>query len=73
MWDSPVHLLIVLFVMTVFCVAYLIPSIIAFSRAKANRFGILALNLFLGWTAVGWIVALVLAVKTDSVTPPANS
>jgi Superinfection immunity protein len=73
MWDSPLHLLIVLFVMGVFCVVYFIPSIIAFSRVKPNRFVILALNFFLGWTAVGWIVSLVLAVKTDSVTPPANS
>jgi Superinfection immunity protein len=72
MWDSPLHLLIVAIVFFILCLPYFIPSIIAFSRVKANRFWILALNLFLGWTAVGWIVALVLAVNTDSVTPPAN-
>ncbi len=69
MWDSPVHLLIVLFVLAVLCVPYFVPTIIAFSRDKTNRFTILAINFFLGWTAVGWIVALVLAVKADNVTP----
>jgi T4 superinfection immunity protein len=72
-WDSPVHLAIVLFVLSIFCVAYFIPSVIAFSIRKANRFAILGLNLFLGWTVVGWIVAIVWVMKTDSMTPPTNS
>jgi hypothetical protein len=69
MWYSPMHLLIVLFVLSIFSVPYFVPSIIAFAKHKTNRFVILALNFFLGWTAVGWIVALVLAIKPDDVTP----
>ena len=69
MWDSPIHLLIVLFVMAILSVPYFVPTIIAFSRNKTTRFTILAINFLLGWTVVGYIVALVLAVKADDMTP----
>ncbi|HXB30470.1 MAG TPA: superinfection immunity protein [Puia sp.] len=42
---------------------YFIPTIVAFDRRKANRYAILMLNIFLGWTFVGWIVALVWAIS----------
>jgi hypothetical protein len=67
MWDSPIHLLIVLFVALVFCVPYFVPSIIALYKRKSNRGAILAMNILLGWTFVGWIVALVWALKVDVV------
>jgi Superinfection immunity protein len=70
MWDSPMHLLIVLLVMLVLCVPYFIPSIIAFYRKKANRAAILAVNVLLGWTFVGWVVALIWALKVDVVNRP---
>lgn len=38
---------------------YFIPSTISFNRDQPNRFAILALNLFLGWTLLGWVVSLV--------------
>jgi hypothetical protein len=38
---------------------YFLPAAIAFSRGHVNAGAILVLNLFLGWTALGWIVALV--------------
>ena len=40
---------------------YFLPTIIAAARRKYNLLLILLLNIFLGWTLVGWIVALVLA------------
>jgi Superinfection immunity protein len=40
---------------------YFLPTIIAIVRKKDNLLLILLLNIFLGWTLVGWIVALVLA------------
>jgi Superinfection immunity protein len=46
-------------------VMYFLPSIIALARSKRNIVGILLLNLFLGWTMIGWVVALVWALKTD--------
>ena len=46
-------------------VLYFLPSIIALARSKHNMVTILLLNFFLGWTAIGWIVALVMALKDD--------
>lgn len=40
-------------------IVYLIPAIIA--QGKRNSVSILLLNLFLGWTFIGWVVALVWA------------
>lgn len=70
MWDSPLHLIIILFVLAVLCIPYFVPAIIAYARRKANRGTILLVNVFLGWTLVGWIVALVLAVKNDAGEQP---
>ena len=46
-------------------VMYFLPAIIAFARSKRDATAILLLNLFLGWSVIGWVVALVWAVKTD--------
>ena len=48
-------------------VLYFLPAIIAFARSKRDALSIFVLNLFLGWTAVGWIIALVWALKHDRV------
>ena len=40
---------------------YFVPTWIAGARNHHNQYAILALNLFLGWTFVGWVVALVWA------------
>ena len=42
---------------------YLIPTI--FGRKKRNAAAIAVLNLYLGWTVIGWIVALVCASIKD--------
>ena len=46
-------------------VMYFLPSIIALARNKRDITAILLLNIFLGWTMIGWLVALIWAVKTD--------
>lgn len=46
-------------------VMYFLPSIVALARSKRDLFSIFLLNFFLGWTMIGWIVALVWAVKAD--------
>jgi hypothetical protein len=46
---------------------YLLPFAIAIGRGRTNTGAICALNLFLGWTLVGWVVALVWAVAHDEV------
>lgn len=45
--------------------AYFLPTIIAFKRGKRNRGAILALNLLLGWTVLGWVISLVWALSVD--------
>lgn len=46
-------------------VLYFLPSIIAIARSKRDTTAILVLNLLLGWTAIGWVIALVWALKED--------
>lgn len=41
---------------------YFLPAIIAAVRHTHNSTGILLLNLFLGWTMIGWLVALLMAI-----------
>ena len=40
---------------------YFLPSVVAIIR-RHQVAAVIVLNLFLGWTIVGWVVALVLAV-----------
>ncbi|HEY1134089.1 MAG TPA: superinfection immunity protein [Nocardioides sp.] len=52
---------IVSIVVTVLTLGYMLPWMIAALRGKQNAWGVFWLTLLLGWTGVGWIVALVLA------------
>lgn len=38
---------------------YSLPTIIAFARGHHNALAIAVLNLFLGWTVIGWFAALI--------------
>ena len=46
---------------------YFLPSIVASKRNAPRTGAIIALNIFLGWTLVGWVIALVWAIAE---TPP---
>ena len=45
---------------------YFLPSIVALARSKRDLLAIFLLNLFLGWSVIGWVVALVWAAKNDA-------
>lgn len=47
---------------------YFVPSFIAFKRDKANKTSILVLNIFLGWSLIGWVVSLVWALANETPT-----
>jgi len=47
-------------------VLYFLPSILALARSKRDTVSIFVLNFLLGWTAIGWVVALVWALKVDA-------
>jgi hypothetical protein len=46
-------------------VMYFLPSIIAFAKSKRDALAIFLLNFFLGWSVIGWFVALIWAAKND--------
>jgi len=54
------------------CLAiYLIPTFIAFARKVPSSASIAAINIFLGWSIIGFIVALVWSLKNYDYVPPA--
>ena len=48
---------------------YFLPSIVAHNRGVSSVGSIVVINLFLGWTFIGWVVALAMAMRT----PPPGS
>ncbi|QKM64710.1 hypothetical protein DCO17_05355 [Polynucleobacter tropicus] len=52
---------------TLLSLFYFLPFAIAFNRKRANTGAIFVLNLFLGWSLIGWVVALVWALKEENV------
>ena len=48
---------------------YFFPSMKAYKEKKTNKQAILVLNIFLGWTVIGWVVALVWAHTHDAANP----
>jgi uncharacterized membrane protein len=47
----------------VLAVLYFIPTVVAFNRQHHQRNTITVINVFLGWTFIGWVVALAMAVS----------
>lgn len=48
---------------------YFLPSLIAVARHTHNATGIFLLNLFLGWTGIGWVIALLMALCSCPLYP----
>lgn len=53
--------IIVAWVIAVITVGYMLPWAIAASRGKSNQLAVGLINFLLGWTFIGWVVALVMA------------
>jgi len=49
---------------------YFLPSIVAVGRHVPNTGSVFVINAFLGWTLIGWVVALAMAAR--SVPPGAT-
>jgi hypothetical protein len=67
---SSIELVFILVVTPILLSIYFIPSIVAFSRKKANKTAILVLNLFFGCTGVGWVILLVWALSAEKIDQP---
>ena len=52
---------------TLLTLFYLFPTAVAVYRGRANTGAIFALNLFLGWSLFGWVLALVWALKHEEI------
>lgn len=50
-------------VLTLALVFYMLPTIIAFIRGHASKWGIFVTNLLAGWTGILWVVALIWALS----------
>lgn len=62
--------LVLFLVFAVFGIAvYFFPTLVAFHGAKRNRGAILVLNLFLGWTLLGWVGSLIWAMVAPREEP----
>ena len=46
---------------------YFLPTIIG--HDKRNAAGIILLNVFLGWTVIGWLIALIWAITAEPYSP----
>jgi len=63
-------------VVVILGIVYFIPVIVASFREHPNQTAIFLLNIFLGWTLLGWVAALVWAassfakpLESDAITP----
>lgn len=57
-WSSSSPIMAAL-MMILFWLLVFLPSIIAFLRRHHSSVAILALNILLGWTGIGWIIAFI--------------
>lgn len=61
------------FILLAVVALYLAPYLIAKGRKSPNVQSVLVVNLFLGWTLIGWVVALAMAYRDPGVTTPVLS
>lgn len=54
-----------LILMILLALLYFLPTLIALARRKTNKLPIFLLNLFAGWTVLGWIGALIWGAISD--------
>lgn len=63
------ELVVGLVFLAVLVIVYFLPGIIATNREHASAGGIWVLNIFLGWTLLGWVVALAWACAHSPAEP----
>jgi hypothetical protein len=54
-------------------ILYFIPAAVAWLRHVPNRGSVTVVNVFLGWTVIGWIVALAMACRSRPPAPVSRS
>ena len=54
-----------LFVLAMLVGLYFLPTIVSLDRKVVNKWSVVVINVFLGWTLIGWVVALAMALRTQ--------
>ncbi|MDD3760412.1 MAG: superinfection immunity protein [Acidithiobacillus sp.] len=62
---GPVMVAVMIFAFALAIVVYFIPSIVAYARRTQNFLAIFLLNLFLGWSLLGWVGSLIWALLDE--------
>ncbi len=65
-------LLFILLFVFIGAAVYFLPSIVAFARNVETALGVFVVNLFLGWTLLGWVVSLAWAVSAPAARRPTS-
>ena len=58
-------IVIILLIIIVGIWIYLLPTIIAYTRKRDAKATVLIINLFFGWSVIGWAIALYIALVKD--------
>jgi len=64
----PVEVFAVLTILSILFVMYWLPTIVAILRRTPSALGVATINCFLGWTVIGWIMALIMALAAAPAT-----
>jgi len=62
------HKIIIGFTILAVAIVYFTPSIIAVMSHRKNTGAVIIINVFLGWTLIGWVIAFAMAVSGDKET-----
>jgi hypothetical protein len=49
-------------------IIYFLPTVVAVARKVTNQGSVAVINIFLGWTLIGWVAALAMACRTSTTT-----
>jgi hypothetical protein len=52
------EIFLALLAILVYCAVYMVPTIVAVMREHQNTAPIAVVNIFTGWTFIGWVVCL---------------
>jgi len=72
---SPGSIILTIVIIVVSILGYWTPTFVAWLRHVPNLGSVVVLNGFLGWSVVGWVVALAMACRSippAPAAPPAN-
>ena len=70
--SDPASFLILFALIVLALISYLLPTIVASIRRHADKGAIFVINLFLGWSLIGWVAALAWASKGITTTTTAE-